>query len=289
MLAQVQAAFPELAKLALIPVTGGQKTVYSATLKNTLVVLKIVHPSSSGDERAAREVVAIEKLKAVAPLLRSPNVPQIYDSGKRGIGGDERYYIIEQYVDGTNLRQVLTATPTLPIRDLLLLARCLLGACGDFSSVKMVHRDINPRNIMRDTNGSFWVIDLGLVRHLDMLSITADGPYRGVLGTPGYAPIEVLNNEKGEVNCRADLFSSGVVLYEAASGRNPYAHGARDFFEVFRRIENDDLPTLAIPGDTGNQFADLIASLAQRYPSRRPQTSQEAADWLAPILALHGI
>src|ERR1043165_212827 len=74
MLAQVQAAFPELAKLALIPVTGGQKTVYSATLKNTLVVLKIVHPSSSGDERAAREVVAIEKLKAVAPLLRSPNV-----------------------------------------------------------------------------------------------------------------------------------------------------------------------------------------------------------------------
>lgn len=290
MIDQVIAAFPELTDLTQIPIMGGQKDVFRARRSDgSDVALKIIKTGPTAHDRADREVVAIEKLKANTSAIGGMNSPMIFDSGIRSIAGQSRYFIIEQFINGRNLREVLTSSPTLGLLDTLRLARTLIGACVDFESVKMVHRDINPRNVMVDTAGRYWVIDLGLVRHLDMVSITSDGKYRGIGGTPGYAPIEVFQNNKGEENVRSDLFSSGVVLYEVISGANPYTAGAPNAPAIYSRVESTDLPRLHIEGDKGDRLAEFIATLTQRFPSRRPQTGIEAGDWLRDILSDHGI
>jgi len=88
---------------------------------------------------------------------------------------------------------------------------------------------------------------------------------------------------KPEIDARADLYSIGIVIYESLNGQNPYVQNANNIVEVIQRMESQDLPPLKIPGDHQGQFSIFISSLVQRFPSRRPQTANEALDWFFTI------
>lgn len=275
--ASVKEAFPELEELAALPVPrSGQKEVLLGKRRanGEQIVLKLIKPSATGGERTVREIEAVARLK-------SEFVPRVFEYGKRRIGADERVFLVEQFVAGGNYRELLRSTPKPPLKRVLQLGTVLLQACVDFERTQIVHRDIKPENIMVGDDQKVWVIDFGLVRLLDMESLTATEQHFGPC-TPGYGAPEQVRNLKSQIDVRADLYSIGLVLYESLNGSNPHLVGKADVLEVIRSMESRDLPSLT---GVDSELDAFVCALAARFPSRRPQSASEAVDWFTPIKA----
>lgn len=146
--------------------------------------------------------------------------------------------------------------------------------------LRLVHRDIKPENMIVDTNGDFWLIDFGIVRDLNLASLTSPGLLWG-LGTPGYAAPEQFRNLRSIISAKADLFSLGIVMYESIEGGNPFL-SIHDPILRYLHMEQYDLPRLVVQGAVTNDIADFTSSIASRFPARRP-TPSEARDWFRSI------
>lgn len=271
----IKNAFPKLENIAVFSTTSGQKLVFTATHSGQPVALKLIKKTGSEESRTLREINAVGK-------LNSTYVPKVYDFGKKKLDGADTFYIVEQFIPGQTYRQHLRKSPRQSLDNTLALGHALFSACVDFENARFVHRDIKPENLILDTKGKIWVIDFGLARPLDTTSITPSGLYRGV-GTIGYAAPEQFRNDKSELDIRADIYSTGIVLYESLFGSNPYLTGAQDQLVVIRRMESKDLPRLTIPGDTTGSFSQLLQSVTSRFPSRRPQSATEALTWFKDV------
>jgi serine/threonine-protein kinase len=277
-IAAVQREFSSLTDLRPLSSPSGQKEVIKARHPSGTVVLKLVKQPAAFDQRTEREISAVK-------TIGGSYIPRIIEFGRKNFAGEDHFFIIEQFIEGETYRDMLHREPIQPIQPVLRLADALLHACHDFEVERIVHRDIKPENLIIDVNGKIWVLDFGLARHLSLQSITPDGLYAGV-GTLGYAAPEQFQNIKAEINVRADLFGVGVVLHESFLGANPFTSGLADARLVLRKMETTDLPLLTIPGDHNHEFAQFIAALTQRFPSRRPQTASEALIWFDPVLQL---
>lgn len=275
-LSAVRAEFKDLNDIRSLGVApSGQKDVLRARLNDEDVVLKIIKPSANDAARAEREIAAVARLNC-------PYVPKVFEHGHRAIGGEDRYYLVEQYIAGVSYREQLVRQPVQPLVDVVRLGEVLLGACVEFEAQRLVHRDIKPENIMVDGSGKFWIIDFGIVRMLDAESLTATSQRFGPC-TPGYGAPEQFRNDKKAINAQADLFSVGVVLYESLAGAHPFGAGRRAVLDVIRAVDSTDVPRLAIPGDKDGCLAELICSLAGRFPSRRPPTAVDAFAWFREV------
>lgn len=281
-LAAVAAAFPQLTGLAPLGSTSGQKEVLRAELQGEGIVLKLIKKNAQDQCRTEREIAAAVKLAC-------SYVPRVLDHGQRTIGSEDRVYIVEERIEGETFRERLRRAPRQSVSEVLGILDTLLLACIDFEAAKMVHRDIKPENLMVDAAGKLWVIDFGIVRFLDDVSLTPTGNHFGLF-TPGYGAPEQVRNLKTEIDIRADLFSVGVVAYEALNGSNPFHDGKRDPLAVINHVLARELPPLTIPGDHTGALSGFLAALTARYPSRRPQSATEAHQWFAPIRAeLQGV
>jgi serine/threonine protein kinase len=276
-LAELSAQFPHLANITPVG-SGGQKEVCRAELQGQQVALKLVLPIPGSEERTLREIQAIRQLSSAC-------VPKVIESGERMLCGQKRHYIIEDFIDGQTYRTVLQRNQrqkrAQDFQQVLELAMVLLKAAADFERIHLVHRDIKPENIMIDQNGRIWILDFGIARHLNLSSLTPTGGFG--IGTIGYAPPEQYRNLKPEIDGRADLFAIGIVIHEALTGFHFYCQGANDALAVIHKMDRLDLPRLALAEDPTNEFADFIASLCQRFPSRRPSSAAEAVAWYEPI------
>ena len=274
-IAEIRTAFPEFTEIEGLA-DSGQKLVLSAMRNQQQVVLKLVKPAADVRDRMRREIDAVAELDCVY-------IPAIRDHGLRQIGAEQRLYIVEDRIAGQSYRERLDDSSPRALEEVLHVGSSLLSACRDFSAASLVHRDIKPENLMFDPDGKIWVIDFGIVRFLNRTSLTGTARRFGLF-TPGYGAPEQLRNVKVAIDVRADLFSTGVVMYEALRGENPYIAGARDGLEVVRRMEASDLPRLdSVVARADVELANFIAALTARFPSRRPQSAQEAIDWFTPI------
>lgn len=269
----VRAAFPELSQLHLIA-SSGQKHVFRVGADGDLV-LKIVKRSESSAERAAREVEAVSR-------LRSRYIPELVEVGERVVGGSAVVYFIERFIQGETYRQILSRGAR-SLSEVLPLADMLLSACKDFEGAKLVHRDIKPENIIIDRAGSPWILDFGIVRILDLDSLTKTSDKFGPF-TPGYGAPEQIRNEKGSIDSRADIFSVGVLMHEALQGFNSYIVGKRDGIAIIRHMLDDDLPRLSVEVAGSARLADFIAALTGRFPSRRPDSASSALEWFREVV-----
>ena len=276
-LTAVRSAFPELTDLAPL-IQSGQKDVLRGRRRGEAIVLKLLRSrTAEAAARLTREIAAVAS-------LRCDYVPQIYESGRRKIGTEQRHYLVEQFKEGKTYREVLELQPVQHLSDVLRLADLLLRACCDFERVKLVHRDIKPENLIIEAGGKIWIIDFGIVRMLDLTSLTPSGAPIGTF-TAGYGAPEQMRNMKPKIDARTDLFSVGIVLYESLNGTNPHLAGAADQLEVMRRVDTRDLPHLALSANPTGELAAFIGSLVSRFASRRPQTASAARDWFLEINA----
>lgn len=272
--------FPELSSLAPLN-AGGQKSVFTAVYPTEgKIVLKIFHPGTDV-QRAIREVEAVSQ-------ILSPRVPRILEVGLKSSPIGDVIWFREQFIDGQTLREKLRSGPLAPA-EILCVGLHVLQALHTAEQVRIVHRDIKPDNIMVDVGGSAWLLDFGLARHLDRVSLTATGPFNGVIGTAGYSPPEQFKNLKPDQDARTDLFSLGVTLYECVTGINPFRHRARDPFEMLHRVENSALPKITRQVDSEDELSQLILSMTRRQRSHRPATVSEALAWMQDICEKEGI
>jgi formylglycine-generating enzyme len=193
---------------------GGMGMVYEATdsVLNRTIALKLIpkcHDSSREVVEAARRL----KLEAkAAGGLSHPNIVIIHSYGET----DEFQYICMEHVVGNTLSLVIEEQGKIPIHEAIALIEQVLLALEAANQLKIVHRDIKPANIMVMRDGRVKVMDFGIAKHAAS-PMTIPGT---ILGTVFYMSPEQIQGHK--VDVRSDLFSVGVVLYEALTGERPF-------------------------------------------------------------------
>lgn len=271
--------FPEVSDIQPLS-QGGQKSVFSGVHPvDGDIVLKLMLPNSDLD-RTTREIVAVNQIE-------SSRIPKILDTGTLKTPVGSCFWFREQRVVGQDVRHCLANGP-LSKTDLLRLALHVSETLMAAENSEIVHRDVKPENIIRDSQGCFWLIDFGLARHLGLESLTATANAFGNF-TWGYSPIEQCRNIKQQIDARADLFALGVTLYECNTGINPFRQGARDALEVLQRIEQGNFPRLNPKFSSGVHFGDLIEALTQKNRIHRPYSTHEAYEWILEICKAEGV
>lgn len=271
--------FPNLTSLKPLN-PGGQKSVYACTHPTDGdVVLKIFHPNTD-PARALREVQAVQN-------IRSPRVPRVLEIGLARSPLGDVIWLREQIISGHTLRDRFARGKLTP-KDVMRLGLHVLEALAAAEAVRIVHRDVKPENIIVAQDGSYWLLDFGIARHLDQQSLTATGLAFG-LGTPGYAPPEQFRNVKSEIDARSDLFALGVTAYESVEGVNPFLQGARDVAEIIRRVETKPLPPISNRIDKDGQFCDLVTAMTRVQRNHRPASAADALQWMQEICNREGV
>ena len=257
---------------------GGQKIVYSAVnAQGETVALKII--GNATDPRVLQEIDIVKGLAI-------PNVPRIVESGivTDDTVGEDALYIVEQYVDGISLRDWLNAGNTADLSMAYKILHTLLTVEIELEKCGILHRDINPNNIILGKDGMVYVIDFGLAKRLGGTSLTqtaaAHGPF-----TPGYAPHEQFANIKLAQDVRTDLFQIGVTLYECCTGKNPFVKPNETIYQIMTRTMTVVPPNLALQGDTKGMFGLFINMLMAKNQSQRPETATDAMRYLLAIKA----
>ena len=249
---------------------GGQKVVYSATHPAYgSIVIKLFFKT---DARSQREIDISESTAFNC-------VPVIFETGNIIYEGADTLYVIEQRIDGEELRKRLERNELFSLKEAVDFLEQGLLFIKQLEAERIVHRDIKPENIIVSSDGRVFFLDFGIARILGMPSLTKTGAIIGP-HTPGYAAPEQFNNLKSDIDSRADLFSIGVVTYECLSGQNPFSEGAGSHLEVLQRTETITPIKFQIRGDTQQQFMGLLSSLMGKFPSRRPKNAGQALDWL---------
>jgi eukaryotic-like serine/threonine-protein kinase len=211
--------------------SGGMSNVFRAhdRLLERTVALKILHEQYTRDEdyveRFRREA------RAVAQLAH-PNIVTVIDRGEQ----DGRQYIVFEYVDGENLKD-LTARGPLDPQDAIRLALQVARALSFAHERGLVHRDVKPQNVLLNDDGQAKVTDFGIARSLDVHGVTQTGT---VLGTSDYIAPEQARGQK--VDPKTDIYSLGAVLYELLTGEVPYK--GDNFVAVAMRHVNEPPPSV---------------------------------------------
>jgi serine/threonine protein kinase len=147
--------------------------------------------------------------------------------------------IAEEYLPGGTL----TSKGQLTVSQCLTIGTYLIDAVSHIASLKLVHRDIKPDNIMFREDGKTPVItDFGVVRDLQESSMTPTWQPRGP-GTPFFSAPEQLKNEKSLIDWRADQFALGVVLAYVVFGGHPYKEEGISDWEVVDRVSSKKPPS----------------------------------------------
>lgn len=218
--------------------------------------------------------------------LNHANIVTVFDVGAT----DNTYFIVMEYVDGANLKSLAEANHargrSFPAKEALYIAmetaRGLSYAhelTDDYGQpLRIVHRDVSPPNVMISRRGEIKVMDFGLAKATTQLESTDPGVVKGKFG---YLSPEAANGQ--EVDARADIFATGVVLWELLSGRRLFL-GDTDYQTVKlvaeARIPELDYDGLALPGN----FEHILMRALAKRPEDRYQTARDFADALADYL-----
>lgn len=215
----VSAAFPQLEVLRLIG-QGGMGVVYQARQKslNRPVALKLLAPGREHDARFATRFA--QEARALAALSH-PHIVTIHDFGQAG----PFYFLLMEYIDGPNLRQLLRNRKLTP-EEALAVVPPLCDALQFAHDHGIVHRDIKPENLLLDHQGRVKIADFGIARMLGTEAPAGDAIEPAAAtqpaGTPGYMAPEQSNTLRA-ADHRADIYSLGIVLYEMLTGERPTA------------------------------------------------------------------
>ena len=197
-----------------------------------LVALKILRPElTSLEESGVGFKQRFHQEAVAAGRLTHPAIVAVHDVGE----AEGRPFMVMEYIEGGTLADLLLGGQPLPLADAVEIVLQVCAALDYAHRHGVVHRDIKPRNILVGP-GVTKVTDFGTARILDA-SHTLTGT---MLGTPAYMSPEMVRGQAADP--RSDLFSLGVVLYEAVTGVNPF--NAADLAAVLYRIVNSDAPSV---------------------------------------------
>jgi eukaryotic-like serine/threonine-protein kinase len=234
------------------------------------VALKVPVAQLADDETFRARFLREARLAA---RLVHPNVVRVYDAGQ-----DERgLYIVMEYVEGETLADEVARRRCLTSEEVAAIGVDISAGLGAAHAAGLVHRDVKPHNIMRAADGTTKLGDFGIARATDSTVVTEHGT---VLGTAAYLAPEQARGER--VTAAADLYSLGVVLYEALTGRLP--HDGESLPELLLRREQEaPTPVRAIAPDAPRELEEAITQCLARQPEDRPASAAALGVQLAAL------
>lgn len=250
---------------------GGMACVLRAQdlVMNRVVAIKILNDEYNGNEQAENRF--IDESKAVA-MLSHKNIVNIYDVA---IYPDMKYIVME-YLDGITLREYLDNKGALPWNEACIYVLQVLRALEHAHSKGVIHRDIKPQNIILQKNGEIKVMDFGIAKIPTSASISGDK----AVGTVYYISPEQASGK--ETGAYSDLYSVGIMLFEAVTGTLPFK--ADSPMAVAAMQVNDEPPNprdlvLAIPvGVSQIILKALTKDTAGRF--RSAHSMSKAIEWV---------
>jgi tetratricopeptide (TPR) repeat protein len=289
------ADWPTIPGLELVAVlgSGGMGVVYrarQAVLDRDVAIkfLRDAHRADSGQrERFLQEARAVAR-------LRHPNLVQLYEFGEvPGAGGaTSQPYLVLEYVSGGSLADLLRGLPQ-PPAEAARLVETLADAIHYAHQQGVIHRDLKPANILlsfsRETPASAdralagvsrlneaipKVTDFGLAKFLAGGDLTQSGY---VLGTPSYMAPEQAAGQSGLLTAAVDNYGLGTILYEALTGRPPFA--AATFDTTLGLVRDDEpVPPRRLQPGVPRDLETICLKCLRKEPSRRYATAQGLAD-----------
>ncbi|MGH9786378.1 MAG: serine/threonine-protein kinase, partial [Terriglobia bacterium] len=198
------------------------------------VAIKVLPPGAEQDEDSIARFLREAK---TASKLQHPAITTIYEFGVK----DKLRYLVMEFIDGKTLRQILK-TGSLPVRQLLEIAIQVTDALSLAGEKGIVHRDIKSENIMLTDRGQVKILDFGLAKMVEKTGPVASDHFQTaggvVMGTITHmSPEQALG---AEVDARTDLYSTGVVLFEMATGQLPFSGNSANV--VLAKILNQPAP-----------------------------------------------
>src|SRR5687767_8549830 len=262
---------------------GGQGTVYKAidSKLGRTVVIKVLPAELTAKEANLKR---FEREARLASALDHPNICTIFDLNEiNGI-----HFIVMQYIEGRNVRQLVNGRP-LSLESALSIALQTADALAAAHSRGIMHRDIKAGNVMVTPTGQVKVLDFGLAKLLDDEAARTSGIHHTEItevgvpyGTATYAAPEQARGDR--VDSRADIFSTGVLLYEMLTGTWPFR--GQTAVEVRHAVLNEEPKPLAQvrPGRVPVRLQAVLDKALAKDPRNRYQKISHFADDLRAII-----
>lgn len=264
---------------------GGLSTVFAATDLHTdrVVVVKVSDPvqlvqrelSYAIDAEAARNYwhEMLERMRVEAETLAGiehPNIVRFYDTGM--LGEDLRFVVME-FLHGHTLREELSARGKFDSADAVRIALGICAALTEVHARDIVHRDINPRNIM--VEGETKLIDFGIAKFPQPEGAPPLTQHSVLSGTVAYASPEQCQSRA--VDARSDIYSLGIVLYEMLTGERPF-NGRTPTEIALKQIQAEPIPLRQLNSDVPASLERTVMRMLAKRPEDRQQNIEELTE-----------
>lgn len=252
---------------------GGMANVYLAedTILNRKVAVKVLRGDLSSDDKFVRR---FQREALSASSLNHPNIVEIYDVGE----DDGNFYIVMEYVDGKNLKQLLRKRGSLTVNEVIDIMLQLTDGIALAHDSYIVHRDIKPQNILILENGLVKITDFGIAMALNNTQLTQTN---SVMGSVYYLPPEQASGKGSTL--KSDVYSIGILMYELLSGKLPFK--GENAVEIAlkhmkERISDirDEVPSIP------QSISNIILKSCAKNPKNRYNDAKEMYDDLKVCL-----
>lgn len=245
---------------------GGMAEVYrSEDLRlGREVAVKVLRPQYADDRGFLQRF--LHEGRAVANFSH-PNVVNVFDIGRDG----RRYYIVMEYVPGTDLRELLQQRGRLDVQQALDIARQVALGVGCAHRKGLIHRDIKPGNILITPAGEVKVADFGIAKAMAGATLTEPGV---VWGTTAYLSPEQVRGEPALP--ASDVYSIGVVLYEMLAGVVPFA-GEDRVAVALQHLRERPMPLIERNHQVPRGVQYLVERALEKDPAQRYETADDFA------------
>ncbi len=237
------------------------------------VALKIHRAGALAD---AAEEERFQREARSAAQLAHPGIVRLFETGLTAEGVP---YLVCEFVAGETLEKRLTRG-ALGVAEAAELVARVADALAFAHAAGVIHRDVKPSNILLDEQGRPHLADFGLAKREREDTVTAAGD---LLGTPAYMSPELARGDAHHVDAKSDVYSLGVVLYEALTGERPF-HGNRRLL-LLQVLEDEPLPPRRLDESIPRDLETICLTALQKAPAGRYADARALADDLRCFLA----